>query len=192
MFKEADHAAVPRLQAPRLPALPRPAPPPLAPRERARGNSSTSLCAAACPADCIGVVADENSRNASAPGRAVRGSARIGLSRCIFCGYCRLAYPFDAITRSSPVRASRNTPRRPHLHEGHAPRGARETDAGRRSRALRHSDPGLEVQSQWISCSPPPPRRRARLDRLDRRGTGAAHRGSPSSSSPTRSSARSH
>jgi NADH-quinone oxidoreductase subunit I len=41
-----------------------------------------SLCAAACPADCIRVVA----------------VYEINLSRCIFCGYCEVACPFDAIT----------------------------------------------------------------------------------------------
>jgi NADH-quinone oxidoreductase subunit I len=58
-----------------------------------------SLCAAACPADCIRVVAAEN-----IPGERVSSGERyaavyeINLSRCIFCGYCEIACPFDAIT----------------------------------------------------------------------------------------------
>ncbi len=58
-----------------------------------------SLCAAACPADCIRVVAAEN-----IPGDRVSAGERyaavyeINLSRCIFCGYCEIACPFDAIT----------------------------------------------------------------------------------------------
>ena len=58
-----------------------------------------SLCAAACPADCIRVVAAEN-----IPGDRVSSGERyaavyeINLSRCIFCGYCEIACPFDAIT----------------------------------------------------------------------------------------------
>jgi NADH-quinone oxidoreductase subunit I len=58
-----------------------------------------SLCAAACPADCIRVVAAEND-----PEDRVSGGERyaavyeINLSRCIFCGYCEVACPFDAIT----------------------------------------------------------------------------------------------
>jgi NADH-quinone oxidoreductase subunit I len=58
-----------------------------------------SLCAAACPADCIRVVAAENE-----PGHRVSAGERyasvyeINLSRCIFCGYCEIACPFDAIT----------------------------------------------------------------------------------------------
>ena len=58
-----------------------------------------SLCAAACPADCIRVVADENTaeHRVSAGERYAR-IYEINLSRCIFCGYCELACPFDAIT----------------------------------------------------------------------------------------------
>jgi NADH-quinone oxidoreductase subunit I len=58
-----------------------------------------SLCAAACPADCIRVVAEEND-----PAHRVSAGERyaevyeINLSRCIFCGYCEVACPFDAIT----------------------------------------------------------------------------------------------
>ena len=58
-----------------------------------------SLCAAACPADCIRVVAAEN-----IPGNRVSAGERyaavyeINLSRCIFCGYCEIACPFDAIS----------------------------------------------------------------------------------------------
>ena len=58
-----------------------------------------SLCAAACPSDCIRVVAAEND-----PDHRVSAGERyaevyeINLSRCIFCGYCEVACPFDAIT----------------------------------------------------------------------------------------------
>jgi NADH-quinone oxidoreductase subunit I len=58
-----------------------------------------SLCAAACPADCIRVVAAENT-----PGNRVSAGERyaevyeINMTRCIFCGYCEIACPFDAIT----------------------------------------------------------------------------------------------
>ncbi len=58
-----------------------------------------SLCAAACPADCIRVVADENTPdNRVSPGERYARIYEINLSRCIFCGYCELACPFDAIT----------------------------------------------------------------------------------------------
>jgi NADH-quinone oxidoreductase subunit I len=58
-----------------------------------------SLCAAACPADCIRVVAAENTpeKRVSA-GERYAAVYEINLSRCIFCGYCEIACPFDAIT----------------------------------------------------------------------------------------------
>src|SRR4051794_15412324 len=58
-----------------------------------------SLCAAACPADCIRVVAEENTpSNRVSAGERYARIYEINLSRCIFCGYCELACPFDAIT----------------------------------------------------------------------------------------------
>jgi NADH-quinone oxidoreductase subunit I len=58
-----------------------------------------SLCAAACPADCIRVVADENTpENRVSAGERYASVYEINLSRCIFCGYCEVACPFDAIT----------------------------------------------------------------------------------------------
>jgi NADH-quinone oxidoreductase subunit I len=58
-----------------------------------------SLCAAACPADCIRVVADENTPdNRVIAGERYAAVYEINLSRCIFCGYCEIACPFDAIT----------------------------------------------------------------------------------------------
>src|SRR4029078_10321688 len=57
-----------------------------------------SLCAAACPADCIRVVAAENTPdNRVSAGERYARIYEINLSRCIFCGYCELACPFDAI-----------------------------------------------------------------------------------------------
>ncbi|HEV7586138.1 MAG TPA: NADH-quinone oxidoreductase subunit NuoI [Solirubrobacteraceae bacterium] len=58
-----------------------------------------SLCAAACPADCIRVVAAENTpENRVSPGERYAAVYEINLSRCIFCGSCEIACPFDAIT----------------------------------------------------------------------------------------------
>jgi NADH-quinone oxidoreductase subunit I len=58
-----------------------------------------SLCAAACPADCIRVVAEENDpAHRVSPGERYAEVYEINLSRCIFCGYCEVACPFDAIT----------------------------------------------------------------------------------------------
>jgi NADH-quinone oxidoreductase subunit I len=58
-----------------------------------------SLCAAACPADCIRVVAAENTETERySAGERYARIYEINMSRCIFCGYCELACPFDAIT----------------------------------------------------------------------------------------------
>ncbi len=66
-----------------------------------------SLCAAACPADCIRVVAEENTpeHRVSAGERFAR-IYEINMSRCIFCGYCEVACPFDAITLESEYELS--------------------------------------------------------------------------------------
>src|SRR6476661_4706196 len=55
-----------------------------------------SLCAAACPADCIRVVAAENTAEERySAGERYARIYEINMSRCIFCGYCELACPFD-------------------------------------------------------------------------------------------------
>jgi NADH-quinone oxidoreductase subunit I len=66
-----------------------------------------SLCAAACPVDCIRVVPAENSaENRVSPGERYARIYEINLSRCIFCGYCELACPFDAITLGNDYELS--------------------------------------------------------------------------------------
>lgn len=58
-----------------------------------------SLCAAACPAECIRVVAAENTPdNQVSAGERYAAVYEINMTRCIFCGYCEIACPFDAIT----------------------------------------------------------------------------------------------
>ena len=66
-----------------------------------------SLCAAACPADCIRVVAAENtSEHRVSAGERYASVYEINLSRCIFCGYCEIACPFDAITMGNEYEMS--------------------------------------------------------------------------------------
>ena len=66
-----------------------------------------SLCAAACPADCIRVVAAENTpENRVSAGERYAAVYEINLSRCIFCGYCEIACPFDAITMQQDYELS--------------------------------------------------------------------------------------
>jgi NADH-quinone oxidoreductase subunit I len=66
-----------------------------------------SLCAAACPADCIRVVPAENTpENRVSAGERYARIYEINMSRCIFCGYCELACPFDAITLGNEFEIS--------------------------------------------------------------------------------------
>jgi NADH-quinone oxidoreductase subunit I len=66
-----------------------------------------SLCAAACPADCIRVVAAENTpENHVSAGERYAVVYEINMTRCIFCGYCEIACPFDAITMGNDYELS--------------------------------------------------------------------------------------
>ncbi len=57
-----------------------------------------SLCAAACPTDCIFVEAAENTdEDRRSPGERYAKTYEINMLRCIFCGYCEEACPTEAI-----------------------------------------------------------------------------------------------
>ena len=57
-----------------------------------------SLCAAACPADAILVIAGENTdEERYSPGERYAAVYEINMLRCIFCGYCEDACPTNAI-----------------------------------------------------------------------------------------------
>jgi len=57
-----------------------------------------SLCAAACPTDCILVEAAENTDEEQfSPGERYAKTYEINMLRCIFCGYCAEACPTEAI-----------------------------------------------------------------------------------------------
>src|SRR5919199_4454476 len=56
------------------------------------------LCAAACPAGCILVIAAENTEERRvSPGERFAKVYEINMLRCIFCGYCEEACPVQAI-----------------------------------------------------------------------------------------------
>lgn len=57
-----------------------------------------SLCAAACPADAILVIAAENTAEKRvSPGERYAAVYEINMIRCIFCGFCEEACPTGAI-----------------------------------------------------------------------------------------------
>ena len=57
-----------------------------------------SLCAAACPTQCIYVQAEENTDDdRRSPGERYASIYDINMLRCIFCGYCAEACPTEAI-----------------------------------------------------------------------------------------------
>ena len=59
------------------------------------------------PADCIRVVAEENEPDARvSPGERYARIYEINMARCIFCGYCEVACPFDAITLGNDFELS--------------------------------------------------------------------------------------
>jgi len=65
------------------------------------------LCAAACPAVAIRVVAAENDpENPVSPGERYAQTYEIDLLRCIFCGYCEDACPTNAIVLSQNLEMS--------------------------------------------------------------------------------------
>ena len=60
-----------------------------------------SLCAAACPAKCIRVVAEENTPdNQVSAGERYAAVYEINMLRCIFCGFCVEACPTEALGMS--------------------------------------------------------------------------------------------
>ena len=64
-----------------------------------RSASPASLCAAACPANCIYIEAAENTEEVRISSAERYAKVyNIDYNRCIFCGYCVEACPTDAIT----------------------------------------------------------------------------------------------
>ncbi len=61
------------------------------------------MCATICPAQCITIVAEEDSDNTI---EKRPKSFEIDMLRCVFCGYCVDACPEDAIIMSSEIECS--------------------------------------------------------------------------------------
>src|SRR5207244_8614377 len=131
------------VQAAGLPALPRPAPAAPA-RERARevrrllalrGRVSRGLHP--------GRGRRERAGQPCVGGREVCAHLRDQPLALHLLRLLRARLPVRRDHARQRVRDLRVQPRRPHLHEGHAPRGADQEGAGRGPRAVRHADPVL-------------------------------------------------
>src|SRR3954463_8662339 len=143
-LQEADHPAIPGVQAPRIPALPRTAPP-LAPREWPREVRWLLALRSGFPRRLHpGRRRREHSGQPRLAGRALCAHLRDQPLALHLLRLLRACLPLRRDHARGRVRALRVLPRRPHLHEGHAARAAGQARAGRRPRTLRHADPCLE------------------------------------------------
>ena len=113
-----------------------------------------SLCAAACPADCIRVVPAENTPdNRVSPGERYARIYEINMSRCIFCGYCEIACPFDAITLGNEYEISEyNRDDQIYTKDMLLAEPIKKI-AGLRPRPLRHADPVLQGQQLIVASA---------------------------------------
>ncbi len=108
-----------------------------------------SLCVAACPAECIRVVAAENTPdNQVSAGERYAAVYEINMTRCIFCGYCEVACPVRRDHHGQRLRDGRLRALGPHLHEGDAAGGARRANA-----AAARGRVGAAPCSSSRSCS---------------------------------------
>ena len=71
-----------------------------------------SLCAGACPANAILVVADENTDAARfSPGERYAKRYEINMIRCIYCGFCQESCPTGAIELKDTFEMAESTRR---------------------------------------------------------------------------------
>src|SRR3954453_10220117 len=143
-LQEADHAAVPGVQAAGLPALPRP-PSPLAARERAGEVRGLLPLRGRLPGRLHpGRRRREHAGQPRLGRRALRADLRDQPQPLHLLRLLRARVPVRRDHARQRVRDLGAQPRRPDLHEGHAPRAAGQGMAGRRRGALRHADPLLQ------------------------------------------------
>ena len=142
LLPQAGHGAVPRVQATRVPALPR-TPPPAPARERAREVHRLLALRRRLPGRLHPRRRRrERPENRVSPGERYARIYEINMARCIFCGYCEIACPFDAITLGNDYELSELIARRADLHQGDAARAAGAPHARAGSGGVRPRRPG--------------------------------------------------
>ncbi len=153
-LQQADHAAVPGVQAAGLPAFPRP--PQAAPaRERAREVCRLLALRCRLPGRLHpGRPGREHAGQPCLRRRALRAHLRDQHEPLHLLRLLRARLPVRRDHARERVRALRVLARRPDLHEGHAARRADENRAGGRPRPLRHADSGVPLglrgpRRQW-------------------------------------------
>ena len=117
-----------------------------------------SLCAAACPADCIRVVAAENTpENRVSAGERYAAVYEINMSPLHLLRLLRGRVPVRRDHDGPRLRAVRLQPRRPHLHQGDAARrAARAHAAAGRGRVGARLWPPSSSSSPRSAPSPAP------------------------------------
>src|SRR4029079_2816614 len=141
---EADHAAVPRVQARGLSALPRASPLAQA-RERAREVRRLLALRRSVPRGLH--PRRRRGEPRGEPGlreRALRPDLRDQHEPLHLLRLLRAGLPVRRHHTRQRVRDRRVLTRRPHLHEGHAPRRADQARPGRGPRPVRHPRAGLQ------------------------------------------------
>ena len=149
---EAGHAAVPRVQAPGLPALPRP-PPPAPPPERAREVHRLLALRRGLPGRLHPRRRGrEHARQPRLARRALRAHLRDQPGALHLLRLLRARVPVRRDHARQRLRALRVLARRPDLHEGHAARGAAQDGAGRGSDdSTTRRSPTTRRTRRWTS-----------------------------------------
>ena len=95
-------------------------------------------------------AAENDREHRVSPGERYARIYEINMARCIFCGYCEIACPFDAITLGNDYELSEISREALDLHQGDAARAAGAAHAGD---ASRRSSTGGAQETDRTACS---------------------------------------
>src|SRR3954462_4024596 len=152
-LQEADHAAVPGVQAPGLSAVPRPAPAEAARERDGEVRRRLSLRGRLPGGLHPGGRRREHAGQPRLARRALRADLRDQPQPLHLLRLLRAGVPVRRDHARQRVRDLGVLPRRPDLHQGHAARRADQARAGRRPGSLRHADPLLRDELLMLIAS---------------------------------------